>query len=68
MLQGILAALVILPILATVGLLGRYVRARLLHLEPWPASINPEQKEEAGLVLEEATGDKEEDTKRLQSI
>lgn len=35
MLQGILAALVILPILATVGVIGRYVRARLLNLDPW---------------------------------
>lgn len=68
MLQGILAALVILPILATVGVLGRYVRARLLHLEPWPAPINPEQKEETSLVLDDATGEKEEDAKRLQSI
>lgn len=42
MLQGILAALVVLPILATIGLLGRYVRARLLNLEPWPAELIPD--------------------------
>lgn len=35
MLQGILAAFVILPILATVGIVGRYVWARLLNLDPW---------------------------------
>ena len=36
LLQGILAALIVLPILATAGLTGRYIRARLLNLEPWP--------------------------------
>lgn len=36
LLQGILAALVVLPILATIGVLGRYIRARLLDLDPWP--------------------------------
>ena len=36
LLQGILAALIVLPILATIGLTGRYVRARLLNLDPWP--------------------------------
>jgi predicted PurR-regulated permease PerM len=35
-LQGILAALIILPILATIGIIGRYLRARLLNLDPWP--------------------------------
>lgn len=36
MLGGILAALIILPIIASIGLTGRYLRARLLDLEPWP--------------------------------
>lgn len=36
LLQGILAALIILPIAATVGIIGRYIRARLLNLDPWP--------------------------------
>ena len=36
LLQGILAALIVLPILATIGLTGRYIRARLLNLDPWP--------------------------------
>jgi hypothetical protein len=35
LLQGILAALVVLPVLATVGIMGRYIRARLLNLDPW---------------------------------
>jgi len=36
MLSGILAALLILPIIASIGVIGRYIRARLLDLEPWP--------------------------------
>jgi predicted PurR-regulated permease PerM len=36
LLEGILAALVVLPVLATIGVLGRYLRARLLDLDPWP--------------------------------
>jgi len=35
LLQGILGALVILPLMATIGIFGRYVRARLLDLDPW---------------------------------
>jgi predicted PurR-regulated permease PerM len=36
LLGGILAALIILPIIASIGVIGRYIRARLLDLEPWP--------------------------------
>jgi hypothetical protein len=36
MLGGILAALIILPIIASIGVIGRYIRARLLDLDPWP--------------------------------
>ncbi len=36
MLGGILAALIILPIIASVGVVGSFVRARLLDLDPWP--------------------------------
>jgi predicted PurR-regulated permease PerM len=39
MLQGILAALIVLPILASLGVIGRYTRARLLNLDPWPAQL-----------------------------
>jgi predicted PurR-regulated permease PerM len=34
-LWGILGALIIVPLLATLGVIGRYVRCRLLHLDPW---------------------------------
>jgi hypothetical protein len=33
---GILGALIIVPLMATAGVVGRYARCRLLHLEPWP--------------------------------
>jgi predicted PurR-regulated permease PerM len=36
MLGGIMAALIVLPIIASIGTLGRYLRARLLDLDPWP--------------------------------
>jgi predicted PurR-regulated permease PerM len=36
LLQGVLAALVVLPVLATIGVVGRYFRARLLDIDPWP--------------------------------
>lgn len=45
-LQGILAALIILPILATVGIIGRYLRARLLNLDPWPETPPPSPQPE----------------------
>ncbi len=41
MLGGILAALIILPIIASIGIAGRYLRARLLDLEPWPEEDRP---------------------------
>jgi predicted PurR-regulated permease PerM len=34
-LEGILGALIVLPIMASIGLIGRYVRARMLRLDPW---------------------------------
>jgi len=33
---GILGALIIVPLMATARVVGRYVRCRLLYLEPWP--------------------------------
>lgn len=45
LLQGILAALVILPILASIGLIGRYIRARLLDIDPWPDLNSPGKAE-----------------------
>lgn len=40
-LWGILGALIIVPVLATIGLISRYVRCRLLYLEPWPENLAP---------------------------
>lgn len=52
-LEGILGALIVLPIMASVGLIGRYVRARMLKLDPWspesaliPPKVIPEIEEE----------------------
>ena len=67
LLQGILAALVILPILATVGVLGRYFRARLLHLDPWPAPVKVAQPKEGRTEPGIAPEDKEDDSKELRS-
>lgn len=52
LLQGILAALLILPIAATVGLIGRYVRARLLNLDPWP---DESDQDKMAAVVEDAS-------------
>lgn len=38
MVWGVLGALIIVPLMATVGKIGRYVRCRLLHLDPWVES------------------------------
>jgi predicted PurR-regulated permease PerM len=50
-LWGILGALIIVPMLATVGVIGRYIRCRLLNLDPWPemsvpvVSLSSEEKQ-----------------------
>jgi predicted PurR-regulated permease PerM len=38
-LWGILGALVIVPLLATLGVIAHYVRCRLLNLDPWPEDV-----------------------------
>lgn len=38
-LWGIFGALIIVPLLATAGVIGRYVRCRLLNLDPWPEDV-----------------------------
>ena len=38
LLWGILGALVIVPVIATISVIGRYLRCRILGLEPWPES------------------------------
>jgi predicted PurR-regulated permease PerM len=42
-LQGILGALIIVPVLASVGVLGRYIYNQLIGASPWP----PDKLEEA---------------------
>jgi len=37
---GILGALLIIPLWATMGVIGHYIRCRLLYLEPWPAEAS----------------------------
>ena len=41
LISGILAALIILPLLVTVGQIGRYIRCKLLNLDPWPLEPQP---------------------------
>lgn len=36
-LQGILGALLIVPLMATLGILGSYIRCKLLGRDPWPS-------------------------------
>ncbi len=36
LLSGVLAALIILPVLATAAHIGHYIRCRLLNIDPWP--------------------------------
>jgi len=50
-LQGLLIALIILPVLATAGVIGRYIRCRLLELNPWPDDKLPSLAE--GLIQEQ---------------
>jgi predicted PurR-regulated permease PerM len=42
---GILGALVIVPVLASLGVIGRYLRQRILGLEPFPPPKLPDQPE-----------------------
>jgi predicted PurR-regulated permease PerM len=49
-LQGILTALIILPVLATAGVIARYIRCRLLDIDPWPGDKLPSLAE--GLIQE----------------
>jgi len=68
LLEGIFAALVILPILASVGVLGRYVRAKLLNFDPWPEPNLPVMAApQVEPELDEPEADSEEEPKNLQS-
>lgn len=35
-LAGVLVALIIIPVVASVGIIGRYLYCRIFELEPWP--------------------------------
>jgi predicted PurR-regulated permease PerM len=39
---GILVALIIIPVVASVGIIGHYLYCRILEIEPWPEDIAPE--------------------------
>jgi predicted PurR-regulated permease PerM len=45
--EGVLGALIIVPVIATVGVIGRYIRSRMLGIPPFP-----EEKEEAQITGE----------------
>ena len=68
LLEGIFAALVILPILASVGVLGRYVRAKLLDFDPWPDPDQPLLADsQVKLDPEEDKVDNREESKEFES-
>jgi predicted PurR-regulated permease PerM len=48
MVWGILGALVIVPVMATIGKVGHYMRCRLLYLDPWPESDDVRLGENTG--------------------
>ena len=56
LLSGILAALIILPVIASIGVIGRYIWARLLDLEPWPddGPLPPSDVEDVEAVTDTA--------------
>ena len=43
---GILGALVVVPVLASLGVIGRYLRQRILDVEPFPGVEAPTADEE----------------------
>ena len=40
-LSGIFLTLIIVPVMGTVGVLWRYVRARMIGISPWPDDVDP---------------------------
>ncbi len=48
-LAGILAALIIIPVMGSISVLGRYIYAKILNIPPWP-----EEEEVEGAVRETA--------------
>lgn len=45
-LAGILAALLIVPVIGSVGVIGRYIYAKILDIPPWPEDANVENNNE----------------------
>ncbi len=41
-LAGILVALIIIPVVASVGIIGHYLYCRILEIEPWSEDVAPE--------------------------
>ena len=52
-LWGILGALIIVPLLETLGAIGRYIRCRLLNLDPWPEDVTTATSPPADLPTDE---------------
>jgi predicted PurR-regulated permease PerM len=44
--QGILGAIIIVPLLASISIVGKYTYRRILKLPPWPDDDLPEAKAE----------------------
>jgi len=45
-LSGVFGALVVVPVIASLKVLGQYVRCKLLDLPPWPEESQPENPEQ----------------------
>lgn len=56
-LAGILVALIIIPVVGSVSIIGRYVYCRILEIEPWPAELAAEPEHEKTPAENAATGD-----------
>ncbi len=49
--SGVLAALIIVPVIASLKVVGRYLRCKLLGLPPWPESVPaPTEEDDSGAV------------------
>ncbi len=52
LLSGILAALIILPVIASISLIGHYIHCRLTDISPWPITTPPAPKEKGSTVTQ----------------
>jgi predicted PurR-regulated permease PerM len=56
-LAGVLVTLIIIPVLSSAGVIGRYVYCKILDIDPWP-EINeqlPVSNEQAAVIGEPST-------------